>query len=334
MKDFAESWLRVWIPAFAGMTVVSVALWADTVSGQGYPQRAVRLIVPFAAGGTTDGLGRVTAAQLTERLGQQVVIENRPGGGGIVGSEAGARARPDGHTLLLGSAESYGMTHGIAKRLAYNPETDLVPVIMLARAPNTFTVHPSVPARTLKQLIALARANPGKLHFGSPGVGSNPHLIGELFNHRHKLDLRHVPYKGGGASIIDVISGQIEMVITGIVTVATRTSTGQVRVLAVTGAKRTPLMPDVPTMAEAGVDDFVLGALFGVFVPAGTPAEATGRLTRDLTAIAQAPDFRKRLVDIGQEQTDPLTGEAFGRAIRAEAHRWRELAAMAGVKDD
>ncbi|HKA45859.1 MAG TPA: tripartite tricarboxylate transporter substrate binding protein [Burkholderiales bacterium] len=303
-------------------------------SAQGYPQRAVRLIVPFAAGGTTDGLGRILAAALSERLGHQVVVENRPGGGGIIGSEAGARARPDGYTLLLGSAETYGMTQGIAKRLAYNPETDLVPVVMLARAPNTFTVHPSVPARTLKQLIILARANPGKLHYGSPGVGSNPHLIGELFRHRYQLDLQHVPYKGGGASIIDVISGQIEMVITGIVTVATRTSSGQVRVLAVTGAKRTPLMPDVPTMAEAGVDDFVLGALFGLLVPSGTPAEATARLTREITALAGSPDFRKRLVDIGQEGTEPLAGEAFARVIRAEAQRWRELAAMAGVKDD
>jgi tripartite-type tricarboxylate transporter receptor subunit TctC len=293
----------------------------------------VRIVVPFAAGGSTDLLARNIAQRLNEAWKQPVIVDNRAGGGGIVGSEAGARAKPDGYTLLLGSAETYGMTQGIAKRLNYNPEADLVPVVMLARAPNTFTVHPSVPARTLKQLIALARANPGKLHFGSPGVGSNPHLIGELFRHRYKLDLQHVPYKGGGASIIDVISGQIEMVITGIVTVATRTSTGQVRVLAVTGATRTPLMPDVPTMAEAGVDDFVLGALFGVLVPAGTPAEATGRLAREIAALAGAPDFRRRLIDIGQEATEPLLGDGFGRVIRAEAQRWRELAAMAGVTD-
>jgi tripartite-type tricarboxylate transporter receptor subunit TctC len=205
---------------------------------------------------------------------------------------------------------------------------------MLARAPNAFVVHPSVPARSLKQLIALARANPGKLHFGSPGIGSNPHLIGELFKHRYRIDLQHVPYKGGGASIIDAISGQIEMVITGIVTIASRTGSGQVRVLAVTGAKRTPLMPDVPTMAEAGADDFVLGALFGIFVPSATPAEVTGRLTREITTMGQSPDFRKRLVDIGQESTEPLAGEAFGRVMRAEAQRWRELAATAGVKDE
>jgi tripartite-type tricarboxylate transporter receptor subunit TctC len=322
-----EARINLWLTLLA-------ALCASGACAQGYPQRTVRLIVPFAAGGTTDGLGRVAAAQLSERLGQQVVVENRPGGGGIVGSEAGARAKPDGYTLLLGSAETYGLTHGIARRLAYNPENDLVPVVMLARAPNTFVVHPSVPARSLKQLIALAQANPGKLHFGSPGVGSNPHLIGELFKHRYRLDLQHVPYKGGGASIIDVISGQIEMVITGIVTVASRTGAGQVRVLAVTGSRRTPLMPDVPTMAEAGVDDFVLGALFGVFVPASTPAEVTGRLTREITTMAQTPEFRKRLIDIGQEQTEPLAGEAFARAIRSEAHRWRELAAMAGVKEE
>jgi tripartite-type tricarboxylate transporter receptor subunit TctC len=318
--------IGMWLP-------LAAALCAGAACAQSYPQRAVRLIVPFAAGGTTDGLGRVAAAQLTDRFGQQVVVENRPGAGGVVGSEVGARAKPDGYTLLLGSAESFGMTQAIAKRLAYNPETDLVPVIMLARAPNTIVVHPSVPARSLKQLVALARANPGKLHYGSPGIGSNPHLIGELFKHRFKLDMPHVPYKGGGQSIIDVVSGQIEMVITGIVTVASRTGAGQVRVLAVTGSQRTPLMPDVPTMAEAGADDFVLGALFGVFVPAGTPAEITGRLTRDLTAISLSADFRKRLIDIGQERTEPLAGDAFGRTMLAEAQRWRELASMAGVKD-
>jgi tripartite-type tricarboxylate transporter receptor subunit TctC len=311
-----------------------LALAAFAVHGQSYPQRAVRLIVPFAPGGTTDALGRVLAVSLGERLGQQVVVENRPGGGGTLGAEAGARAQPDGYTLLLGSAESFGMTEGTRKRLSYNPERDLVPVAMVARAPNIFILHPTVPVATLTELVEYSRKNPGKIRYGSPGIGSNPHLIGELFANRYKITLVHVPYKGGGAGIADVVSGQIEMLVTGIATAAGRVKGGQVKALAMTGSARTPLMPEVPTMAEAGTSEFVLGALFGVFVPQGTPKEAIDRLSRDVPEVTRSAEFRKRMVDIGQEVTEPLLGEAFGRYIAAEAQRWRELAALAGVKEE
>jgi tripartite-type tricarboxylate transporter receptor subunit TctC len=269
-----------------------------------------------------------------ECLGQQVVVENRPGGGGTLGPEVAARSTPDGYTLLLGSAEAFGMTEGMRKRLAYNPERDLIPVTMIARAPNIFIVHPSVPVKTIGELVEYAKANPGRVRYGSPGIGSNPHLIGELFASRFKLNLVHVPYKGGGAGIADVQSGQIEMLITGIATASGRVKAGQVRALAVTGAARTPLLPEVPTLAELVGDEFVLGALFGVFTPAGTEAPVNERLARELSAIARNADFRKRLVDIGQEATEPLTGDAFGKVIREEAARWRDLAAMAGVKED
>ena len=311
-----------------------MAIAASLCEAQTYPQRAVRLIVPFAPGGTTDALGRVFAHALGERLGQQVVVENRPGGGGTLGAEAGARAAPDGYTLLLGSAEAFGMTEGTRKRLAYNPDKDLVPVVMVARAPNVFIVHPSVPVATVPELVSYAKANPGKLRYGSPGIGSNPHLIGELFANRFNVVLTHVPYKGGGAGIADVVSGQIEMLVTGIATAAGRIKAAQVKAIVMTGGARSPQIPEVPTMAEAGVGDFVLGALFGVFVPAGTPREPIERLTREVPAVTQSADFRKRVIDIGQEVTEPLAGEAFGRVMRAEAARWRELATMAGVKDE
>jgi tripartite-type tricarboxylate transporter receptor subunit TctC len=311
-----------------------LALLACVCEAQTYPQRAVRLIVPFAPGGTTDALGRVFAHSLGERLGQQVVVENRPGGGGTLGAEAGARATPDGYTLLLGSAEAFGMTEGTRKRLAYNPDKDLVPVVMVARAPNVFIVHPSVPVATVPELVGYAKANPGKLRYGSPGIGSNPHLIGELFANRFNVVLTHVPYKGGGAGIGDVVSGQIEMLVTGIATAAGRIKAAQVKAIVMTGGTRSPQIPEVPTMAQAGVSDFVLGALFGVFVPVGTPREPIERLMRDVPAVTQAADFRKRVVDIGQEVTEPLAGEAFGRVMRAEAARWRELATMAGVKEE
>lgn len=304
------------------------------VHAQTYPQRPLRMIVPFAPGGTTDGLGRVLAVTLGERLGQQVIVENRPGGGGTIGAGEAARSTPDGYTILLGSAEAFGMTEAMRKRLAYNPDKDLVPVTMVARSPNVFIVHPSLPVASLSDLIEYSRKNPGRIRFGSPGVGSNPHLIGEVFAHRSGIQLTHVPYKGGGAGIADVVSGQIEMLITGVVTAAGRIKSGQVRPIVITGAARTPLMPEVPTMAEAGVSDFVLGALFGIFVPAGTPHDAIERLQRELPLVSQNPEYRKRIVDIGQEVTEPLQGEAFGRVIRAEAARWRSLASMAGVKDE
>jgi tripartite-type tricarboxylate transporter receptor subunit TctC len=305
-----------------------------TAQGQSYPQRPVRMIVPFAAGGTTDALGRVLAATLGERLGQQVVVENRPGGGGTLGAEVASHAQPDGYTVLLGSAEAFGMTEGMRKRIAYNPDKDLVPVTMVARAPNIFIVHPSLEVSNFEGLISYAKANPGKLRYGSPGIGSNPHLIGELFAHRFNLQIVHVPYKGGGAGIADVVSGQIEMLITGVATAVGRVRAGQVKGIVLTGAARTPLLPEVPTVAEAGAPDLLLGALFGVFVPAGTPKEPIERLGRELALNAQNPEFRRRIIDVGQEVTEPLQGEAFGATMRAEAARWRELSTMAGVKED
>src|SRR2546423_5601596 len=315
------------------VALIVLALFALTAHAQ-YPQRPIRMIVPFAAGGTTDALGRVLAYFMSERLGQQVVVENRPGGGGTLGPEVAARSSPDGYTLLLGSAEAYGMTEGMRKRLAYNPERDLVPIAMMARSPNIFIVHPSVPISSVQELIQYTKRNPGKIRYGSPGVGSNPHLIGELFAHRLTLDMTHPPFKGGGAGIADVVSGQIEMLITRIATSVGRIKAGQVRPLAMTGGARSPPLPEVPTMAQAGVEDFVLGALFGVFVPAGSPNEVLDRLSRELPAISANPEFKKRVIDVGQEVTEPLLGEAFARVIRAEAERWRELATMAGVKDE
>jgi tripartite-type tricarboxylate transporter receptor subunit TctC len=205
---------------------------------------------------------------------------------------------------------------------------------MVARAPNVFIVHPSLPVATVAELAAYAKANPGRVRYGSPGVGSNPHLIGELFAHRFDIQLVHVPYKGGGAGISDVVSGQIEMLITGIATASARIKAGQVRAIVNTGAARSPLIPDVPVMAEAGVPDFVLGALFGVFVPAGTPREPIERLARDIPVVTRSADFARRVIDVGQEVTEPLAGEAFARVMRAEAARWRELATMAGVKEE
>ncbi len=280
--------------------LVATLLAAATVAAhaQPYPQRPVRMIVPFASGGLTDGLARLVAVYLGEQLKQSVVVENRPGGGGTIGTEVAARATSDGYNILLGSLEGYGMTYADARRLNYNPEKDLAPIAMVARPPNLVIVHPSVKAGTMMELIELARANPGKIRYGSPGIGGNAHIIGERLKQRFGIDLVHVPYKGGGSGINDLISGQIEMMLTGVVTATGHVRAGKARGLA-----------------------------------AGTPPLAIARLTQEVLAVKQNPEFRKRIADIGQQPSEDLVGAEFGRYMVAEAQRWREMAATAGLKD-
>lgn len=316
------------------VTVASFGVFLTSWSAiaQDYPYRPVRLVIPFSSG-LTDTFGRVLAALLGERLGQNVVAENRAGGGGAVGANAVAHAAPDGYTLLLGSASTYGQTAGEARRLSYDPDKDLVPVAMMARGANVLVVHPSLKVSSMNTLIEYVRAHPGQVRYCSAGIGSNAHLNGALLAHRYSLDMQHVPYKGGAAGVLDLISGRIEMCISGTPTGAPYVRAGKLRALAVTSAARTPLMPDVPTMAEAGIPDFVHGPLFGVLAPTGTPPDIVGRLARDLVAISREPKFRNRLSEIGAESVEPLTGESFGAYMRGEVRRSREMAAMAGLED-
>ena len=317
--------------AAAMLAALLAAPIAATAQAQNYPQRPVRMIVPFGAGGSYDSIGRFFANYLGERLGQRVLVENRGGGGGTVGSEAAARAAPDGYTLLFTSLSTWGITSADAKRLTYSPEKDFTPLAIVGSSANSFVVHPSVTAASVKELIELVRANPGKLRYCSPGVGSGPHIIGELFRHRFKLNIQHVPYRTGGLGIIDLLSGQIEMCISGISTVASRVRSGQLRALAVIGAARSALLPEVPTMAEAGVGDFVFEIIFGMLAPAGVAPEIVARVTREIVAVTQLPEFRSRLVELGSDPAETLTGEAFGRFMAGEARRWREISALGGM---
>jgi tripartite-type tricarboxylate transporter receptor subunit TctC len=218
----------------------------------------------------------------------------------------------------------------VAKQLSYDPVKDLAPVMLLSRSPNVIAVNPAVKATSMKDFIELARANPGKLHYGSPGVGSAPHLVGESLRQRFGIDLVHVPYKGGGSAVVDVISGQIELLITGGATVA-RYTDGSLRFLAYTSDKRSVLLPDVPTMAEAGIPGFVLGTCCAVFAPGGTPQPVLERLAKELAPIARDADFRSRLAKIGHDLLDPLTGPAVTKFMVAEAENWRGIAQRAGV---
>ncbi len=300
-------------------------------TGQGRP---IRLIVPFAAGGTTDLVSRLVGAQLAERLGQPVVVENRPGGGGTLGADVAAKATPDGHTLVMGSLESYGMTPTAAKRLPYNPETDLAPIALVAFAPSVLAVHPSVPVRAMKEFIDYARANPGRIRYGIIGIASNTHLTGELLRQRLSIDIIAVPYKGGGPALIDAVSGQTEAIIAAASTLAPRLKSGELRALGLTNAKRLALLPYVPTMEEAGIHDVVMGAVLGLFATAGSPPPVLQRIAAETVEIVKLPDMRNRFRDLGIEEVEPLTGAAFGDYMRKEARRWREIASVANIKED
>jgi tripartite-type tricarboxylate transporter receptor subunit TctC len=315
------------VPIFLWLLVV-----AFTASAQS--ARPIRLIVPFAAGGTTDLVSRLVGAQLAERLGQPVVVENRTGGGGIVGADAAAKAAPDGHTLVMGSLETYGMTPTAQKRLPYDPERDLAPVVLVAFAPSVLAVHPSLAMRTMKEFIDYARANPGKIRYGIVGIASNTHLTGELLRQRLNIDIIAVPYKGGGPALIDAVAGQTEAIIAAASTVAPRLKGGELRALGVTSGKRLALLPDVPTMAEAGIPGVVMGAVLGLFAPAGSPSPMLQRIARETVEIVKLPEMRNRFRDLGIEEVEPLTGATFGDYMRNEARRWREIAALANVKEE
>jgi tripartite-type tricarboxylate transporter receptor subunit TctC len=315
------------VPVFLLLAVLSFT--ANAQSG-----RPIRLIVPFAAGGSTDVVSRLVAIPLAERLGQPIVVENRTGGGGVVGADAAAKATPDGHTLVMGSLESYGMTPAAAARLPYNPERDLAPIVLVAFVPSVLAVHPSLKLRSMKEFIEYARANPGKIRYGTVGLATNTHLTGELLKQRLKIDIVHVPYKGGGPAMIDAVSGQIEGLIAGAATVAPRVKGGELSVLGLTSSKRMPLIPDVPTMDEQGIPDVVMGAVLGLFATAGSPAPILQRIATETTAVLRLPEIRSRWRDLGVEEVEPIAGAAFGDYMRKEAQRWRAISIAAGVKEE
>jgi len=288
-----------------------------------YPSKPVRLILPFPPGGGTDLLGRLIADRLSAALGQPVVTENRGGAGGNVGAEAAARSAPDGYTIVL-VAPSIAISPTLYSKLNYDPIKDFAPIALVAQVPNVMVTHPSVPATTLAEFIAYARANPGKLNFGSGGLGTSNHLAGELFNLRTGAALTHVPYKGVNLAMNGVLAGEVHLVFIGVPVPAPHIKAGKLRGLAVLGRERSPLIPDVPTAAEAGLADFDVTTWYGILAPAGTPRPIIQRLNAELTKMMQAPEIKERLAGMG---TDPLTStpEEFGAYIKREMARWGDV---------
>jgi tripartite-type tricarboxylate transporter receptor subunit TctC len=312
-----------------GRFLVALALAVSTASlcspaasadGDPYPSRAVRIIVPFAAGGPPDVIARIVAQKLSERLGQQFYVEDRPGAGGNTGNADAARAAPDGYTLLMMST-GFIVNVSLYSKLPYDPVRDFSPVSLLCSSPNVITVHPSVPAHSVRELIDVIRAAPGKYSYAQPSTGSTPHLSGELFKQRFGLDLVMVPFNGASLAVNSTLAGQTPVAFTAVPPAAGAIKGGALRGLAVTSAHRIAALPDVPTMAEAGVPDQEAETLNGVLVPAGTPPEIVARLHREIAAVIALPDVQERLVTLG---FTPLTTtpDEFAARIRTEMEKW------------
>ena len=312
---------------------LAAALWiviAGAALAQTYPAKPIRMILPFPPGGPTDLLGRAVAQKVSDQLGQQVVADNRPGAGGNLGLELAAKAPPDGHTIVL-SSPLISISPSLYAKLNYDPVKDLAPISLIAQIQNVLLVHPSVPAKTLKELIALARAAPGKLNFGSGGVGTTTHLAPELLQSLTGVRMVHVPYKGSGLALVGLIGGEIDMLIMAVPAASGQIQAGKVRALAVLSSQRAPVIPNVPTSKEAGVQNFEVPIWYGILAPAGVPPEIVGRLNAELTKALTAPDMKDRLATVGIEPSSS-TPEQFGAFIRSEAVRYAKVIKDAGIK--
>ena len=311
--------------------IAALALSRSAVA-EDWPARPLTLIVPFAPGGTTDIVARIVGQALSARLGQSVIVENLGGAGGTLGANQAAKAAPDGYTLFMATV-AHTMAPGIYKSLPYDFEKDFAPITVIASVPNIVIVHPAVPAKTIGELLAYIRANPGKVNYGSAGIGSTEHMSGELLSAMADLKMVHVPYKGGAPMMADIIAGHIEMAVETSGSASPHIKAGSVRALAVSTAKRSPAFPDLPTLAEAGLTGYDVTTWYGMLAPAGTPPAIRDRLYKELAEILKSPDIIARLRDIG---ADP-GGEppaAFADFIKVETAKWIKVAKDAHVSVD
>jgi len=307
-----------------------IALWGllgGAAHAQDYPAKPVRVVVAFTAGGTTDILARAMNQKLTERLKQNFIVDNKPGAGGNLGTELAARAAPDGYTLIVNSVGPIAVNPSLFKKLNINPLTDLVPVVQMADVPNVLVVHPSVPAQTLDDLVAYAKANPGKLNYGSTGIGTSSHLSGYMLGQRGGLTFTHVPYKGAEA-LKDLLAGRIQFMFATIPSVIQHIQSGGLRAIAVTSVKRSRSMPDVPTVAERGFPGFEAGSWFGYFAPKGTPDAVIQVLNKAVNE--SLPSLEAQFV---REGADPVGGSAqqFGQFVQKEFEKWRVIVRESGA---
>ena len=315
------------------LAAAALAACAATAGAQAFPTKPVRFVVPFAPGGSTDTLARALGQKLAEGLGQQVVIDNRTGANGNIGMEIVAKAPPDGHTIVLGYIANVAIGPSLYDKLPFDPIRDYEAITLLATSPNVLVAHPTVQAKDLKDVIALAKAKPGSLNYGSASIASVGHLTGELLNQLAGMKMTHVAYKGSGQAVTDVLGGHIQLMFSGFSSVMPHIKSGKLRPIAQTGEKRSPALPDVATIAESGFPKFEATAWYGVHAPAKTPKPIVNRLNNEFVKALKMPDIRDRLGALGFELVGS-TPEHYASYIRSEIKKWEKVVKASGAKPD
>ena len=323
--------LKKWLCVAAAMLGLSAAI--DSAQAQNYPARAITLVIPFAPGGSTSIVGRGIADKMSELLGEKVIVDNRPGAGGTVGTKAVAKSDPDGYTLLLGYTGTLAIGPSLYKNPGYDPRKDFAPIGMIGNAPNSLVVHPSFPAKTVAELIAYAKANPDKVNFGSAGAGTASHITGEYFARAAGIKLVHIPYKGTGPALTDLLGGHIPMAFAPIPASHSNIAAGKLRALAVTSTTRSGLLPDVPTMMEAGLTGFDASLYYGLVAPAGTPRPVIDKLNKVLREALASDEVKRQLGNDGTEIT-PGTPEDYADFIDKDEKKWSQLVKASGVEQE
>jgi tripartite-type tricarboxylate transporter receptor subunit TctC len=321
----------------SAVLVLALGASATTAMAQGaaagFPSRPIKIIVPFSPGGATDVLARMFGQELSKAWGQPVVVENKPGAGGNIGAEAGAKAAPDGHTLLLVAAGFMAVSPSLYPKLPFDPVKDYAPVTLLVTAPLLLAVHPSVPAKTVKEFIELARSQPGKISIGNGGTGTAQHLGGEYFTSTAGITVIHVPYKGSAPATTDLLSGQVNAMLDNMVTLIPHVKSGRLRALGVSALQRAPNLPEVPTIAESALPGFETGTWYGIVAPAGTPPEIVAKLNAEMVRGVRAPEIAAKLIDMGLAPAGN-TPEQFSAMIKAEIAKYATIVKQAGIKPD
>jgi tripartite-type tricarboxylate transporter receptor subunit TctC len=316
-------------------TVVALlfAIAAAPVAAQNYPTKPIKLICPFPPAGAVDIASRAIAHELTKTLGQTVAVENRPGAGGNLGGEAAARSAPDGYTIFMSTSGIQAINPALYANMTFDPNKDLVPVAPLVSLNNVLVVHPSVKANSVKEVIALAKAQPGKIPYASSGNGTSIHMSGVMFTYLTGTDMIHIPYKGSGPAVTDLLAGQVSMMFDNIPSALPHIKAGKLRALATTGASRDPALPDLPTIAEAGVPGYESGVWFGLMAPEGTPKDIIARLNAEAVKGTKSPEFIKRMSALGYNMI-PGTPEQMAEMIKVEIGRWTPIVRSTGAKVD
>jgi tripartite-type tricarboxylate transporter receptor subunit TctC len=319
--------------ASAALAAFTFAWTAPAAAQPSYPAKAIRYVVPFPAGGPLDIVARAIGMELNKAWNQPVIIDNRPGAGGNIGADLVAKSPADGYTILMGAVSTHAINVALYSKLPYDPVKDFAPVTLITSVPNVLVLHPSVPAHTVKELIALAKARPGQLNFASGSTGSAGHLAGELFKSMAGVEMTHIPYKGAAPAVIDLIAGHVTLMFDNLSSALPNIKAARVRALAVTTLKRSPLLPQLPTISESGLRGFDVSTWFGIFAPAGTPPDVVARLNAEVARILHTPEMRARLAALGAEPIGNKP-EEFAAFIKTEIPKYAQVVKASGAKAD